>query len=56
MWERLSYEEIYDFVDSQLHLTFDYLALIIVGALIAGVGLLTDSPVSVVASMVCNNM
>merc|ERR1719436_1139242 len=49
--DRLSYEEIYDMVDSQLHLTFDYLALIVVGAVIAGVGLLSDSSVAVVASM-----
>jgi len=49
--DSLSYEEIYDIVDSQLHLTFDYLALCSVGAMIAGVGLLTDSSVSVVASM-----
>lgn len=51
MSDSLSYEEIYDIVDGQLHLTFDYLALCSVGAMIAGVGLLTDSSVSVVASM-----
>jgi len=51
MCDRLSYEEIYEIVDGQLHLTFDYLALCSVGAMIAGVGLLTDSSVSVVASM-----
>jgi len=49
--DRLSYEEIYEIVDSQLHLTFDYLALSSVGAMIAGVGLLADSSVAVVASM-----
>jgi len=49
--DSLSYEEIYDIVDGQLHLTFDYLALSSVGAIIAAVGLLTDSAVSVVASM-----
>jgi len=51
MSDSLSYEEIYDIVDSQLHLTFDYLALCSVGAMIAGIGLLSDSSVSVVASM-----
>jgi len=49
--DSLSYEEIYDIVDGQLHLTFDYLALTSVGGMIAAVGLLTDSAVSVVASM-----
>jgi len=49
--DSLSYEEIFDIVDGQLHLTFDYLALSSVGAMIAAVGLLTDSAVSVVASM-----
>jgi uncharacterized hydrophobic protein (TIGR00271 family) len=51
MSDRLSYEEIYEIVDSQLHLTFDYLALSSVGAMIAGVGLLANSSVAVVASM-----
>jgi len=51
MSDRLTYEEIYEIVDSQLHLTFDYLALNSVGAMIAGVGLLANSSVAVVASM-----
>lgn len=50
-YDRLPYDEIEESIDGQLHLTFDYLALIVVGAMIAGVGLLTDSSVSVVASM-----
>ena len=49
--DRLAYEEIYDKIDGQLHLTFDYLALITVAGLISAVGLVTDSSVSVVASM-----
>lgn len=51
--ERMSYDEMLDLIDSQIHLTFDYLALIVVGALICANGLLTNSSVSVVASMVC---
>jgi len=49
--ESLSYDEVYNTIDSQLHLTFDYLALIVVGGIIAAIGLLTNSAVSVVASM-----
>eukprot|EP00028_Trichosphaerium_sp_Am-I-7-wt_P007716 CAMPEP_0168514182 /NCGR_PEP_ID=MMETSP0405-20121227/3947_1 /TAXON_ID=498012 /ORGANISM="Trichosphaerium sp, Strain Am-I-7 wt" /LENGTH=322 /DNA_ID=CAMNT_0008533239 /DNA_START=77 /DNA_END=1045 /DNA_ORIENTATION=- len=50
--ERVSIEEIYETVDSQLHLTFDYLAMTLVASIIAGAGLATDSSVSVVASMI----
>jgi len=49
--DRLAYDEVYDTIDNQLHLTFDYLALIFVGGCIAGIGLLTNSAVAVVASM-----
>merc|ERR1719361_1664714 len=49
--DRLAYDEVYDTIDGQLHLTFDYLALIAVGAIIAAIGLLTNSAVAVVASM-----
>jgi len=49
--DRLAYDEVYDTIDGQLHLTFDYLALIATGAIIAAIGLLTDSAVVVVASM-----
>jgi len=49
--ERMSVEEIYQAIDSQIHLTFDYLALLIVAGLIAGVGLVANSPAVVVASM-----
>merc|ERR1719203_1402286 len=49
--DRLAYDEVYDTIDGQLHLTFDYLALIAVGALICASGLLTNSAVNVVASM-----
>ena len=51
--DRMSYDEMVDFVDGGIHLTFDYLALIAVGAMICAVGLLTNSAVNVVASMVC---
>ena len=37
--------------ESQNQLTFDYLILLTVGAIIAAAGLLQDSPVTVVASM-----
>eukprot|EP01084_Bolivina_argentea_P020719 38518_1 len=47
----MSYDEMVDFIDSQIHLTFDYLALIVVGAMICAGGLLTNSAVNVVASM-----
>ncbi len=50
--DRMSYDEMLDFIDSQIHLTFDYLALIMVGAMICAIGLLTNSAVNVVASMV----
>jgi uncharacterized hydrophobic protein (TIGR00271 family) len=49
--DRMTIEEIYEIVDSQTHLTFDYCALTVCAAIIAGVGLLTDSSVLVVASM-----
>eukprot|EP01129_Flabellula_baltica_P016370 TRINITY_DN8687_c0_g1_i1.p1 TRINITY_DN8687_c0_g1~~TRINITY_DN8687_c0_g1_i1.p1 ORF type:complete len:360 (-),score=66.97 TRINITY_DN8687_c0_g1_i1:28-1086(-) len=50
--DRVSTEEIFEIVDGQLHLTFDYLIMIIVASLIAGVGLATESAVLVVAAMV----
>ncbi|GAB5356932.1 hypothetical protein AAMO2058_000330700 [Amorphochlora amoebiformis] len=49
--ERQTIEEIYEIVDGALHLTFDYLAFTFVAAIIAAVGLITDSSVTVVASM-----
>eukprot|EP01084_Bolivina_argentea_P179680 310472_1 len=49
--ERLAYDEIYDSIDDTLHLTFDYLALVVCGGIIAACGLLNDSAVVVVASM-----
>eukprot|EP01084_Bolivina_argentea_P079187 143687_1 len=49
--DRLAYDEVYDTIDSHLHLTFDYLALIFVGGVISAIGLLTNSAVAVVASM-----
>lgn len=47
----MTVEEIFDTIDNQSHLTFDYLAMVFVAALIAAMGLLTDSSVTVVASM-----
>lgn len=51
MSDRMTTEEIFESIDSQSHLTFDYMAMTFVASLIAAVGLLTDSSVSVVASM-----
>ena len=47
----MAVEEIYEAVDSQSHLTFDYLLFCFVAAMISGVGLITESSVTVVASM-----
>lgn len=49
--DRMTVEEIFENVDSQSHLTFDYLMMVVVAAIIAGVGLISDSSVTVVASM-----
>lgn len=49
--DRMTIEEIYELVDAQLHLTFDYIALSIVAASIASIGIISDSPVIVAASM-----
>ena len=49
--DRLTDDAIYEAVDNVSHLTFDYLAMLLVGSLIAGVGLISDSAVTVVASM-----
>jgi len=49
--ERLPLDEIWEAVDSQNHLTFNYLAFVFVAALISTVGLATDSAATVVASM-----
>eukprot|EP00468_Gymnochlora_sp_CCMP2014_P009627 CAMPEP_0167760614 /NCGR_PEP_ID=MMETSP0110_2-20121227/11682_1 /TAXON_ID=629695 /ORGANISM="Gymnochlora sp., Strain CCMP2014" /LENGTH=308 /DNA_ID=CAMNT_0007647141 /DNA_START=267 /DNA_END=1193 /DNA_ORIENTATION=+ len=49
--ERQTIEEMYEIVDGALHLTFDYLAFTFVAAIISAVGLMTDSSVTVVASM-----
>ncbi len=48
----MTVEEIYNIVDSQLHLTFDYLVYTVLASVIAAVGLATDSAVTVVASMI----
>ena len=49
--ERASIDEILTNVDLESHLTFDFLALTLCAATIAAVGLVTDSPVVVVSSM-----
>src|SRR4051812_16501901 len=50
--DRMSTEEIYELVDSNLHLTFDFLSILTVAAVIAAVGLITDSAVLVVAMVI----
>eukprot|EP01104_Vermistella_antarctica_P017649 TRINITY_DN6289_c0_g1_i7.p1 TRINITY_DN6289_c0_g1~~TRINITY_DN6289_c0_g1_i7.p1 ORF type:complete len:465 (-),score=51.81 TRINITY_DN6289_c0_g1_i7:126-1520(-) len=50
--DRQSLEEIYQAVDSQIHLTFDYIVFVVAAAMIAAVGLLQDSDAVVVASMI----
>lgn len=49
--DRMTVQEMSDMIESQNQLTFDYLILLTVGAIIAAAGLLQDSPVTVVASM-----
>jgi len=49
--DRMTVEEIFDSIDSQSHLTFDYLAMVLFSAVIAAIGLKEDSVVTVVASM-----
>ena len=51
MDDRMTIDEIYGSIDEQSHLTFDYIAHTFAGSLIAAAGLLSDSSVSVVASM-----
>jgi len=43
--DRIPTEEIFETVDGQLHLTFDFLAFIAIASIIAAIGLLTDSAV-----------
>ena len=49
--ERLSVEEIYSKIAAGTRLSFDFLALLIVSCIIAAIGLATNSPVIIVASM-----
>ena len=49
--QRMSIHEIFHSVDSSSHLTFDYLAMTAAAAAIAAAGLVQDSSVTVVASM-----
>jgi uncharacterized hydrophobic protein (TIGR00341 family) len=49
--ERLSVEEIYSKIASGTRLSFDFLALLVVSCIIAAIGLATNSPVIIVASM-----
>jgi uncharacterized hydrophobic protein (TIGR00271 family) len=51
MSERMSIQEIYQSIDKEIHMTFDYLALCVIGALISAVGLIQNSSAVVVASM-----
>jgi uncharacterized hydrophobic protein (TIGR00341 family) len=49
--ERLSVEEMYSKIASGSRLSFDFLAMIFVSCIIAAIGLATNSPVLIVASM-----
>jgi uncharacterized hydrophobic protein (TIGR00341 family) len=49
--ERLSVEEIYSKIAAGTRLSFDFLALLVVSGIIAAIGLGTNSPVIIVASM-----
>jgi uncharacterized hydrophobic protein (TIGR00271 family) len=49
--DRLTDDAIYEAVDNVSHLTFDYLVMLLVACFIAAVGLISDSAVTVVASM-----
>lgn len=49
--DRRTVREIEEAIHSGLHLTFDYILLICIAAIIAAVGLITDSAVIVVAAM-----
>eukprot|EP01127_Copromyxa_protea_P013891 TRINITY_DN3784_c0_g1_i3.p1 TRINITY_DN3784_c0_g1~~TRINITY_DN3784_c0_g1_i3.p1 ORF type:complete len:320 (-),score=31.13 TRINITY_DN3784_c0_g1_i3:12-971(-) len=49
--DRMSTEEIHELVDSSLHLTFDYMSLMIIASIIVVTGLVTNSSVVVVAGM-----
>eukprot|EP00494_Astrolonche_serrata_P029177 UN29444 len=51
MDDALSIDEIRDIVETQYHLTFDYIAFTACAAAIAAVGLIANSPTTVVASM-----
>eukprot|EP01134_Creolimax_fragrantissima_P007861 CFRG7861T1 len=50
--DRKTVEEIYQFIDGQNKLTFDFLALVVSAAVMAGAGLVSDSAPVVVASMI----
>jgi uncharacterized hydrophobic protein (TIGR00341 family) len=49
--ERLSVEEIYSKIATGTRLSFDFLALLVVSCIIAAIGLATNSPIFIVASM-----
>eukprot|EP00951_Prasinocladus_malaysianus_P030593 scaffold288912_cov47-Prasinocladus_malaysianus.AAC.1 len=48
---RLAIEEIYSDIEGQSNITFDYIAFIIIGSVIAGLGLATNNTVMILASM-----
>jgi uncharacterized membrane protein len=49
--DRVPVEEIYESIDADSHLTFNFIALTVFAGMIAGLGLATDSDATVVASM-----
>ena len=49
--DRTSLDEIYQRVDETFHLTFDFVLTVVIAALVCAVGLVTDQPIFVTASM-----
>jgi uncharacterized hydrophobic protein (TIGR00271 family) len=49
--ERMTVDEIHAIIDDGNHLTFNYMALLLMASIIAGIGLLTNSDTTVIASM-----
>mmetsp|Transcript_2348 Transcript_2348/g.3604 ORF Transcript_2348/g.3604 Transcript_2348/m.3604 type:complete len:401 (-) Transcript_2348:35-1237(-) len=54
--DRMSIDEIQDLIEEGNHLTFDFLALMVMASLIAGAGLLGDNSTAVIASMLVSPM
>jgi hypothetical protein len=49
--EKISFEEIKEFIESANHLTFNYIALLVCASVIAGVTLVTNNATNIIACM-----